>query len=52
MLQVAVVQLPFLNKAFGTTPLPASDWLITVVLASGVLWAAEAKKLVQRVVRR
>ena len=52
VLQVAVVQLSFLNKAFGTTPLPASDWVITVVLASGVLWAAEAKKLVQWVVRR
>jgi magnesium-transporting ATPase (P-type) len=52
VLQVTVVQLSFLNQAFGTTPLPASDWLITVVLASGVLWAAEAKKLVQRVIRR
>ena len=28
LLQVAVVELPFLNDAFGTTPLGLSDWLI------------------------
>ncbi len=47
-LQVSVVQLPFLNAAFGTTPLGAGDWLVSLVLASTVLWAAEAKKLVGR----
>jgi magnesium-transporting ATPase (P-type) len=51
-LQVAVVQLPFLNKAFGTTSLSLTDWLICVALASGVLWADEAKKLVERWLRR
>jgi magnesium-transporting ATPase (P-type) len=45
-LQVAVVHLPVLNEAFGTTPLSATDWLICIALASAVLWAAEAKKLV------
>ena len=47
-LQVAVVELHFLNTAFGTRPLSASDWLICFGLASCVLWAAEAKKLVGR----
>ncbi len=47
-LQVAVVHLPFLNEAFGTTPLSASDWLVCIALASAVLWANEAKKLLDR----
>ena len=51
-LQVAVVQLLFLNEAFGTTSLPLTDWLICFALASGVLWADEGKKLVQRRLRR
>ena len=51
MLQVAVVQLPFLNDAFDTTPLGAGDWLICLGLASVVLWADEAKKLVERRLR-
>ena len=48
LLQIAVVQLPFLNNAFDTTPLGLGDWLICVGLASIVLWAAEAKKVLQR----
>jgi potassium/sodium efflux P-type ATPase len=51
VLQVAVVQLPFLNEAFGTTPLGLADWLICVGLASVVLWADEGKKLVERRLR-
>ena len=47
-LQVAVVQLPFLNDAFDTVPLGATDWLLCVGLASVVLWAAELGKLVRR----
>jgi P-type Ca2+ transporter type 2C len=50
-LQAAVVQLPFLNEAFGTTPLSAADWLTCIGLASVVLWADEAKKLLERLVR-
>jgi P-type Ca2+ transporter type 2C len=50
-LQVAVVHLGFLNRAFDTTPLPATDWLICVVLGSAVLWADEARKLVTRLRR-
>ena len=44
-LQVAVVHLPFLNLAFGTVPLSASQWAVCVVLASGVLWFSELRKL-------
>jgi magnesium-transporting ATPase (P-type) len=47
-LQIAVVHLAVLNEAFGTTPLSAGDWLICVVLASAVLWANEARKLLDR----
>jgi calcium-translocating P-type ATPase len=50
-LQVAVVQAPFLNDAFATTPLSLEDWLVCTALASVVLWAVEAKKLVERRVR-
>ena len=47
-LQVAVVHLPFLNLAFGTVPLSASQWGVCVVLASGVLWFSELRKLGRR----
>ena len=48
LLQVVVVELPFLNDAFGTAPLGLDEWLICIGLASVVLWADEAKKLVER----
>jgi magnesium-transporting ATPase (P-type) len=51
-LQVAVVQLPLLNDAFSTVPLALGDWMICVGLASIVLWADEAKKLIERRLRR
>ena len=47
-LQWAVVQLPLFNDAFGTAPLSTGEWLTCLGLASVVLWAAEAKKLLQR----
>jgi P-type Ca2+ transporter type 2C len=47
-LQAAVVHVPLMNEAFGTTPLAAEDWLACVALASCVLWAGEARKLVTR----
>jgi potassium/sodium efflux P-type ATPase len=52
LLQVAVVELPFLNDAFSTTRLGPSDWLVCVGLASVVLWADELKKIVERQLRR
>ena len=48
LLQVAVVELPFLNDAFSTAPLSLGDWLICIGLASIVLWADELKKLIER----
>jgi P-type Ca2+ transporter type 2C len=51
LLQVAVVELPFLNDAFKTAPLGLDEWLICIGLASVVLWADEAKKLLARSLR-
>ncbi len=51
MLQVAVVNLPFLNLAFGTTPLALHQWLLCVAMASSVLWVSELRKLASRVWR-
>ena len=48
LLQVAVVQLPFLNDAFDTTPLDGTTGSLCIGLASIVLWADEAKKLLSR----
>jgi P-type Ca2+ transporter type 2C len=48
LLQVAVVQLPFLNKAFTTEPLSVSQWLTCTALASTVLWVSEFRKLILR----
>ena len=47
-----MVQLPFLNEAFDTTSLSIGDWLICVGLASVVLWADEARKLLRRALER
>lgn len=46
-LQVAVVHVPFLGAAFGTVPLSAADWLACGLLASGVLWVDELRKLLR-----
>ena len=47
-LQVAVVHAPFLNVAFGTTPLRAEQWLVCLGLASVVLWVSELRKFMGR----
>ena len=52
VLQIAVVELSFLNEPFGTAPLSVAEWVICFGLASAVLWADEAKKLVARRRRR
>ncbi|HEX2292148.1 MAG TPA: cation-translocating P-type ATPase, partial [Gaiellaceae bacterium] len=51
VLQVAVVELEFMNDAFKTTPLSLEEWLICTGLASIVLWASELRKLIARVWR-
>jgi magnesium-transporting ATPase (P-type) len=48
LLQVAVVQLPLLNQAFGTVPLSAMQWLVCAGTASGVLWSSELRKWIHR----
>jgi magnesium-transporting ATPase (P-type) len=47
-LQVAVVSVPFLNRAFDTAPLDPLRWLVCTAAASTVLWAVELRKLVLR----
>jgi Ca2+-transporting ATPase len=46
-----VVHVPFLQLAFGTTPLSGRDWLVCVAVASSVLWLREASKAMRRVAR-
>ncbi|PTT87728.1 haloacid dehalogenase, partial [Pelomonas sp. HMWF004] len=48
-LQVAVIHVPFLNRAFGTAPLSAHQWLLCLAMASGVLWCGELRKWVLRI---
>jgi len=48
ILQVAVIYIPLLQKAFSTTPLSAMDWLLCVGVASSVLWLRELNKIVFR----
>ena len=48
VLQIAVIYIPFLNEAFQTTPIAATEWAICVVMASMVLWVDEIKKLILR----
>jgi Ca2+-transporting ATPase len=48
-LQVAVVNVPFLNIAFGTTPLTPGQWALCAAMASVVLWFSELRKLSGRI---
>jgi hypothetical protein len=43
-----VVYVPFLQNAFGTTSLNASDWILCIAVASSVLWLREGSKAVVR----
>jgi Ca2+-transporting ATPase len=47
-MQVLVVYVPFLQRAFGTTPLTGGDWLFSAAVASSVLWLREASKAIGR----
>jgi Ca2+-transporting ATPase len=47
-LQVAVVHLPFLQRAFSTVPLTFRDWLVCAAVGSTVLWLVELWKLAGR----
>ena len=48
VLQVVVVYVPFLQRAFGTVGLTARDWIFSIAVASTVLWLREANKLLTR----
>ncbi len=48
VLQVAVVHLPPLQRAFGTQALTAAQWGVCLALASVVLWVQEVVKVVAR----
>jgi Ca2+-transporting ATPase len=52
LLQLAVLYLPFLQRACDTVSLSAGDWLICTLVASSVLWLREVSKLVQRGIHR
>lgn len=46
--QVAVVHIPLLQTAFGTTPLDPIHWVVCIAMASLILWVEELAKLVRR----
>lgn len=48
LLQAAVVYVPFLQLAFSTVGLTATDWLLCAAVASSVLWLRELSKLMAR----
>ena len=52
VLQVAVVEVPFLQAAFSTTSLDPVHWAIVIVMASLVLWVDELRKLISRLMAR
>ena len=47
-LQGVVIYAPFLQKAFSTTSLSGSDWLLCTAVASSVVWLRELSKLLTR----
>ncbi|RWA18967.1 cation-translocating P-type ATPase [Mycolicibacterium elephantis] len=48
MAQVAVVHLPLLQAAFGTTGLDLAHWAAAIAMASAVLWFDEVRKVILR----
>ena len=51
-LQLLVVHVPALQRAFGTEALGLSDWLRCIAVASTVLWLRELSKLGTRLLSR
>ncbi|MFZ0160751.1 MAG: cation-translocating P-type ATPase [Kineosporiaceae bacterium] len=52
VLQLAVVQLPVLQAAFGTAALDPAHWAVCAVMASVVLWVEELRKWLLRTLDR
>ncbi|MFO7189659.1 MAG: cation-translocating P-type ATPase [Pseudomonadota bacterium] len=48
VLHAAVIYVPGLQHAFGTTALAAEDWLLCAAVASSVLWLRELSKVLAR----
>jgi len=48
VLQIAVVHVPLLNKAFSTAPLTASQWGFCLAMSAGVRLVTELRKWVLR----
>jgi Ca2+-transporting ATPase len=48
ILQAGVVYLPFLQVAFGTVNLSVTDWLVSIFVASWVIWVYEGIKFIRR----
>jgi Ca2+-transporting ATPase len=48
LLQIAVVHVPPLQRAFSTASLSAADWLRCAAVGSTVLWFREVTKLIAR----
>ena len=46
LLQLAIIYLPFMNTAFGTAPLPAYYWGITLLVAIAIFIIVEIEKWV------
>ncbi|TVP87702.1 MAG: HAD family hydrolase, partial [Pseudomonadaceae bacterium] len=46
LLQLAFIYLPFMNAAFGTTPLALQHWLMPLAVGVGVFLVIEAEKWV------
>ena len=47
-LQLLVVYVPFLQRAFGTVALTGREWMFCLAVASCVLWLREGTKLIGR----
>jgi Ca2+-transporting ATPase len=48
ILQVLVVYVPVLQRAFGTVALTWRDWIFCVAVGSTVLWLREGSKMITR----
>ena len=48
VLQVAVVELSWLNLSFGTTPMSLPQWLACIGMGSLVLWYGEIEKFIAK----
>jgi Ca2+-transporting ATPase len=48
LLQVAVVYVPVLQRAFWTVSVSGGDWRLCAAVGSSVLWRGELRKAVVR----